>query len=115
MTQEQILKCAIVGNALSREQSIMWGVDCNIDFDNNIAIALRYLALLDMQDCGLEKPMSCEIDEFIKFLRNDRIYKCTVDAICASSVTTTCALSLTRVVDTTTGCTNNTMTIQRIQ
>lgn len=115
MTQEQILKCAIVANVLSREESISWGVDCGIDFNENIKIALRYLTLLQLQTCGLEKPMSCEIDEFIKFLKNDRIFKCTVEAICESYQSLSCVMTITPVISTSEGCTTNNMTVQRLQ
>lgn len=115
MTQEEILKCAIVANVLSREESISWGVDCGIDFDANINIALRYLSLLQLQDCGLTKPLTCEIDEFIKFLKNDKIFKCTVDVICDSYQSLSCVMTITPVISTSEGCTTNNMTVQRLQ
>jgi hypothetical protein len=97
MTQEQILKCFIFANVFYREQAIQYGVTCDDSFDMNIRLALRHLALIqfadeDVECCYLTTPMSCELDEFVKQIKNDKIYKCFVEESCPASIEVLCDL-----------------------
>ena len=116
MTREEILKCAIVANIVSKENAIMWGVDCGVDFDNNVLIAMRYFALLELQSCGLAKKDDCEIDDFVKFLKNDKIFSCLIDERCLSYTSKVCTITIIKINDIVgSNCDVNSITIQRIQ
>ena len=97
MNELDILRCYIASNVIQREESIIWGVDCDIDFNFNILKALRCLALKeleDVDDCPLIDPYDCECDEIIAAISQTDIYKCVVAQECESEKIFICAITL---------------------
>jgi hypothetical protein len=75
-------------NVYEREQAYIWGVTCDIDFNYNVKLAMMYLSLIESSNgnCPIENPLQCEIDEFVKKIKNDKIFKCVVDELCEKTV-----------------------------
>lgn len=99
MAHIDTLKCFVSMNVHNREEAISWGVTCDDDFNCNILEALRAIALLELEvagedNCPLENPYLCEIDELVLSISNDNVFKCYVEEPCEREIQKTCSISV---------------------